>query len=193
MNAIILAKGDETTIAQTATDVASSLVEPNPITELTLATVVLVFIITIHGWSLGQASKFFSSEFALFSTHTARWRVSLLTGATIALLVIIHLIETLLWTIPLLQFGILDNFRDAYYYVLEAYTTLGEGNIALPDAWRLVGPVIAISGLFTFGWTASVLVYVMNEVGKLHAERSRAAAQGETPANGETKAPAPKS
>lgn len=193
MNEIILAKGDETTIAQTATDVASSLVEPNPITELTLATVVLVFIITVHGWSLGQASKFFSSEFALFSTHTARWRVSLLTGATIALLVIIHLIETLLWTIPLLEFDIIPNFRNAYYYVLEAYTTLGEGNIALPDEWRLVGPVIAISGLFTFGWTASVLVYVMNEVGKLHAERSRAAARGETDADGETKAPAPKS
>jgi hypothetical protein len=193
MNPIILAKGVETTVAQTATDVAATLVDPNPITELTLATVVLVFIITIHGWLLGQASKFFSSEFALFSTHTARWRVSLLTGATIALLVIIHLIETLLWTIPLLQFGIMDNFRDAYYYVLEAYTTLGEGNITLPDEWRLVGPVIAISGLFTFGWTASVLVSVMNEVAKLHAERSRAAAKGAAGTNGETKAPPPKS
>ena len=108
-------------------------------------------------------------------------------------LVVIHLIETLLWTFPLLQFDIIPNFRNAYYYVLEAYTTLGEGNIALPDEWRLVGPVIAISGLFTFGWTASVLVYVMNEVAKLHAERSRAAAKGAADANGETKAPAPKS
>ncbi len=71
--------------------------------------------------------------------------------------------------------GILTNFRDAYYYVLEAYTTLGEGTLYLPHQWRLVGPVIAISGLFTFGWTASVLVYVMNETGKLHAARSTAA------------------
>ena len=43
--------------------------------------------------------------------------------------------------------------------------------------WRLLGPVIAISGLFTFGWTASVLVYVMNQVGNLHSHRARAQAK----------------
>jgi hypothetical protein len=54
--------------------------------------------------------------------------------------------------------------------------------VSLPTQWRLVGPVIAISGLFTFGWTASVLVYVMNESGKLQADRIRAKAAGKPPA-----------
>ena len=48
--------------------------------------------------------------------------------------------------------------RDSYYFVLESYTTLGEGNVTLPDRWRLLGPIIGMSGLFTFGWTGSVLV-----------------------------------
>jgi hypothetical protein len=150
----------------------------NPVVELALATLVLVPIIVIHGWCLGKASRFFAGHFALYTPHTPRWRVSILTGITIAVLVFIHLIETLLWTIPLIQLGILGNFRDAYYYVLEAYTTLGEGNMILPSNWRLVGPVIAISGLFTFGWTASILVYIMGESGKLNAARSRLAAKG---------------
>jgi len=38
--------------------------------------------------------------------------------------------------------------RDSYYYVLESYTTLG-CNISLPDRWRLIGPIIGMSGLFT--------------------------------------------
>ena len=100
-------------------------------------------------------------------------------------LVFVHLTETLLWTVPLLSLGIISNFRDAYYYVLEAYTTLGEGTLYLPDEWRLVGPVIAISGLFTFGWTASVLVYVMGETGRLHAERSKEIARASKPAGGD--------
>ena len=153
--------------------------------ELVLATLILVPVIVVHGWLLGRTSKIFSTHFALYTPATERWRVTVLVGLTITSLVFIHLLETLLWTVPLLSLGIIDNFRDAYYYVLEAYTTLGEGTLYLPDQWRLVGPVIAISGLFTFGWTASVLVYVMNQTGKLHAERSKAAAQTAAPAEGE--------
>ncbi|MCB1500713.1 MAG: two pore domain potassium channel family protein [Bauldia sp.] len=157
----------------------------NPVVELALATLVLAIVVAIHGWSLGQVQKHFSSRFALYSPATPRWRVSTLTAVTIVLLVAIHLAETILWTVPLIYFQILDNFRDAYFYVLESYTTLGEATYSPPDQWRLVGPVIAISGLFTFGWTGSVLVYVMAQVGKLHAERSKAAALSRGPASGD--------
>ena len=84
----------------------------------------------------------------------------------------LHLIETLIWAAPLYVSGIIPNLRDAYYYVLESYTTLGEGNISLPYAWRLIGPIIAISGLFTFGWTGSVLVNVMSDFMKLDKDQS---------------------
>jgi hypothetical protein len=157
--------------------VSASLSTPNPFTELGFATLVLVPIIVVHGWCLTRVSKLFATRFALYTPHTARWRVSLLICTTIALLVIIHLFETLLWTLPIWQLGMIPDLRDAYYYVLEAYTTLGEGKVTLPNEWRLTGPVIAISGLFTFGWTGSVLVYVMGQIGKLHLSNSRRAAR----------------
>jgi hypothetical protein len=174
MSTILLAKGDEVVppeVAAVATEATAALT--NPIVELALATLILIPIIVVHGWCLGRVSKLFSSRFALYTPATPGWRISVLSSTTIALLVVIHLLETLLWTIPLISLGMIDTFRDAYYYVLEAYTTLGEGTIALPDQWRLIGPVIAISGLFTFGWTGSILVYVMTQIGKLHAERSK--------------------
>ncbi len=187
MSTHLLAKG-ETTIPPDAPAAPASEIDillTNPVVELVLATLILVPIIVVHGWCLGRLSKVFSTHFALYTPATERWRVTTLTGLTITALVFIHLLETLLWTVPLLWIGILGNFRDAYYYVLEAYTTLGEGTLYLPDQWRLVGPVIAISGLFTFGWTASVLVYVMGQTGKLHAERSKAAAASAAAASSE--------
>ena len=63
--------------------------------------------------------------------------------------------------------------------MLESYTTLGEGTVTLPDSWRLIGPMIAMSGLFTFGWTGSVLVSVMSDFLKFdryassHAHKER--------------------
>jgi hypothetical protein len=158
-----------------STDTMTNVVDP--LVELGLATAILIPVIIIHGWCLAQTSKFFSTRFARYTAATPHWRVGLLTSATIALLVAIHLMETLVWTAPLIQLEILKNFRDAYYYVLQSYTTLGEGDVILPDNWRLIGPVIAISGLFTFGWTASVLVVIMTETGKLYAARSKAAAR----------------
>lgn len=191
MITLLLAKGENsippessTAVTAVATNLTDSMV------ELLLATLVLVPVIVVHGWLLGRTSKIFSTHFALYTPETARWRVTVLVGLTITSLVFIHLLETLLWTVPLLWLGIISNFRDAYYYVLEAYTTLGEGTLYLPDQWRLVGPVIAISGLFTFGWTGSVLVYVMSQTGKLHAERSKAdAARVATPASGDREGP----
>ena len=179
MSTIELAKGVSTSVTDSVATVATSLVEPNPITELGFSTLVLVVIIVFHGWCLNRVSKYFSTRFALYTPYTPRWRVSSLSSSTIATLVIIHLFETMLWAVPIWQLGIIPDFRDAYYYVLEAYTTLGEGNVTLPDEWRLAGPVIAISGLFTFGWTASVLVYVMNQIAKLHSQTSRDAAKAE--------------
>jgi hypothetical protein len=66
----------------------------------------------------------------------------------------------------------LPSLRDSYFFVLESYTTLGGGSVELPDHWRLLGPMIGMSGMFTFSWTVSVLVTVMNEFGKL--DRTRA-------------------
>lgn len=63
--------------------------------------------------------------------------------------------------------------RDSYYFVLESYTRLGEGAVRLPDGWRLIGPIMAMSGLFTFGWTGSLLVSIMTEFGKLDGGRAR--------------------
>ena len=34
---------------------------------------------------------------------------------------------------PIQQLGLLPNLRKSYYYVLEAYTTLGEGAVSLPE------------------------------------------------------------
>ena len=54
----------------------------------------------------------------------------------------------------------------------------------MPVGYRLISPVIALTGLFTFGWSGSVLVYIVGKMGNLHAERSKAdsaGAQGQAP------------
>lgn len=154
------------------TTVISNLKEPGLITELGFGLLVLVLLITVHGWCMGAISKFFGVRFARFGHSAAQWRVNLLVGVTIALLVSVHLMETMIWVLPIWWFGLIDGFRDSIYFVLESYTTLGDAKVGLPYSWRLIGPMIAISGLFTFSWTGSLMVYVVTETGRRHSRRT---------------------
>ncbi len=155
--------------------VANQITQPGFFAELGYALIVLVIVIVFHGWCMAQISRFFGRRFARFTSATRQWRVSFLMSVTIALLALSHLFETFIWAAPIWLLGLIPNLRDAYYFVLEAYTTLGESTVTLPESWRLLGPLIAISGLFTFSWTGSVLVYVMTEIGRRHAHDKTAA------------------
>lgn len=165
----IVTKAVDPLLKTVDTTVTSAITTPGFLTEISFGVLFLVIIISVHGWCLGAISKQFGQRFGNFTARTPKWRVRFLMTVTVTLLAWTHFFETLIWTLPIWYFGLISNFRDAYFFVLEAYTTLGEGAIALPESWRLAGPIIAISGLFTFSWTGSVLVYVVTETGRRHS------------------------
>ena len=150
----------------------NELQDPSPVLEIIAGTIGLVVIIFVHGVGIRLINRHFSDAWVRVTPATAYWRVNFLLVVVIGALAVLHLVETLIWAAPIHAIGMIPSLRDSYYYVLESYTTLGEGSVALPDRWRLLGPIIAMSGLFTFGWTGSVLVSIMTEFGKL--DRSRA-------------------
>ncbi|MBB3146356.1 hypothetical protein FHS21_002771 [Phyllobacterium trifolii] len=144
-----------------------------PVLEIAVGTLILIIVIFVHGAGIRVINRRFSRSWIHMTRSTPHWRLNLLLAATIASLAMLHFAETLIWAIPISVRGLIPSMRDSYYFVLENYTTLGEGTIRLPDQWRLLGPVIAISGLFTFGWTGSVLVSIMTEFGRLDRERAK--------------------
>jgi hypothetical protein len=146
---------------------------PNPIFEIALGTLIMIVIIFVQGVGIRTINQRFSKTWIHVNSDTPHWRINLLLAVTIASLAVLHFAETLLWAAPVWLMGLISSMRDSYYFVLESYTTLGEGTVNLPDRWRLIGPIIAMSGLFTFGWTGSVLVSIMTEFGKLDRIRAK--------------------
>ena len=113
----------------------------NPLVEVVFGTLFLVWIIIVHGAAVRAITRRFSAAWVRVNAETARWRVNIILSATIGALTAAHLFETLFWALPIAGLGLL-SLRDSYFFVLESYTTLGAGNIDLPDQWRLVGPMI---------------------------------------------------
>jgi hypothetical protein len=148
------------------------LENPNPFAELAAGAAGLVLTIFIHGIGVRRIMRASSAELARFTPTTPAWRVNVLFAGVIAAIVALHLLETLAFAVALYQTGILPTMRDAYYAVLGSYTTVSSGSAVLPPGWRLIGPIIAMAGLFTFGWTASLLVAIMSEI--THLDRAQA-------------------
>ncbi|URK86053.1 potassium channel family protein (plasmid) [Rhizobium sp. RCAM05350] len=158
---------------------------PGPVMEVVLGTLLLIVVIFVHGAGIRAINQRFSKSWVHMSADTPHWRLNLLLASTIGSLAALHFAETLLWAIPVSAAGLIPSMRDSYYYVLESYTTLGEGNISLPDRWRLIGPIIGMSGLFTFGWTGSVLVSVMTDFGRLDRVKAKGAMHPEPSEEGD--------
>ncbi len=153
--------------------------------EIGVGLLVLVLVIFVHGAGIRWISRRFNRKWSRLGADATHWRADAILAVAVASLAALHLVETLLWAVPIYSAGLIPGLRDSYYFVLECYTTLGEGNVRLPDTWRLIGPIVAMSGLFTFGWTAGVLVSIMSDFGKL--ERLRAEQKENGPATGSKK------
>lgn len=155
----------------------------NPLLEIAVGTLGLISIIVVHGVGIRWITRLFGAGWSRVSAVTPRWRTNLMFTLAIGALAALHLLETLLWAWPIQAFGLIPDLRDSYYFVLECYTTLGEGNVQLPPEWRLIGPIIAMSGLFAFGWTCSLLVSIMSDLRKLDSIRAKGKRR---PGSGET-------
>lgn len=68
------------------------------------------------------------------------------------------------WGLALWGLGIFSTLEPSIYFSLTAFTTLGFGDILLPQDWRLLGGMAAANGLLNMGLLTAVLVEVLRQV-----------------------------
>src|SRR4029453_6250839 len=91
-----------------------------------------------------------------------RFRGQVTFSLLILTLAITHFLEVLLWAGALMAIGAMTVFRDAFYYTAVTYPPLGYAENTLPHHWRILAPMMAMSGVFAFGWTTSVLFAIVS-------------------------------
>jgi hypothetical protein len=82
----------------------------------------------------------------------------------VSLLLILHLVEMAIWAAAFAAADVLPNFETALYFSLKSYTTVGYGDVLLPIAWRLLGPIEAAVGVLMLGWSTSIIVAAVQRI-----------------------------
>ncbi|WP_417242371.1 ion channel [Celeribacter sp.] len=85
-----------------------------------------------------------------------------------------------IWTLAFRGLGMFAHLEEALYFSLTAFTTLGFGDLLLPQEWRLLGGMAAVNGFLNFGMMTALLIEVLrhvrrNQIDALRQAREEAA------------------
>jgi hypothetical protein len=152
------------------------ITEVMPAADLLLGGAMLMFIMLVHAAGVRAASNHVLHRSGVLLTRPTKWRADVLMSGTVFALLGLHLFEIFAWAASLVYSGLVPDWRMAGFFAGNTYTTVGYGTFILPDGWKMLAPIIAISGLFTFGWSGSVLVDLIGRCQKIKDAAVAAAA-----------------
>ena len=87
-----------------------------------------------------------------------RHRAAILIGAAFAVVVAGHTVQVWIWAFACLALGAFDGVEPALYFSLSSYTTLGYGDLVLPEGRRIFGAFASVNGMLIFGVSTAFLV-----------------------------------
>jgi hypothetical protein len=121
---------------------------------LTILTVILhsmvtyVTIVTCRDWHRKSASP--------------PWlHITGMMGGLVIVLLGLHFAEAAIWAAAMLWWDAMPDYSTALYYSLTSYSTVGYGDVLLPDSARLLGPIESVLGVMMMGWSTAVIVAVV--------------------------------
>lgn len=124
-----------------------------------LCIVAFMVIVAFHLVGLHIAVRSFKKRVPVRDLRKFRFNhtIMLILGVMF-LLFTLHMFTNFAWGLFIYAFGALPTFREGIFYSLENYTALGLTRVDVGDKWRMLAPMISLSGVFCLSWSTAVLV-----------------------------------
>src|SRR5262245_60250731 len=100
--------------------------------------------VTIHAAGLAAVLKRLRRVAEQISGFWAlTWLFILIAGW----IVLLHLVEIAVWAVFYVWKDAMVDLPTSLYFSAVTYTTTGYGDLVLPEAWRLIGGIEALTGI----------------------------------------------
>ena len=89
---------------------------------------------------------------------------ALLVAGLVVCMFLVSLLDAVLWAHAYLRVGAIEQLEEALYFSMVTFTTLGYGDVTLPNDWRLLASFEAANGIIMFGWTTALVAAVIQRL-----------------------------
>ncbi len=81
-----------------------------------------------------------------------------------AWVILLHLSEITAWAFLYFLLHAMPDLQSAFYFSAVTYTTTGYGDLVLPEQWRLVGGIEALTGILMCAWSSGFFFAVVGRM-----------------------------
>ena len=130
-----------------------------------LCILAYMVIVALHVVGLHGAVRIFRQNFHTHDIAKMRYHQTvILILSAMMVLFSLHLLTNFAWGAFIHAAGVLPTFRDGVFYSLENYTSLGLTRVNVGDTWRMLAPMISLSGVFCLAWSTAMLVSFLGQI-----------------------------
>ena len=133
--------------------------------SLVIGWCLMAFCVVIHAGgvtvSMGWLRRLPSTPVTSFLAMT--WLFIRVAGW----MILLHLFELTVWAAAYRLGHAMPDLPSAFYFSAVTYTTTGYGDLVLPQDWRLVGGIEALTGILMCGWSTGFFFAVVSRMFKI--------------------------
>ena len=142
--------------------------------ELVVAFAIMAICVVIHSATLVNFSAWLITKRPNIDQRNAMLLYSLMLILSFFVLILLHLAETGIWALFYYWRGLFADFETSLYFSLGSYTTIGYGDVVLPQRWRMLGGIEGLSGVLLCGLSAAFVFALVNSAFQFRVEQQAA-------------------
>src|SRR4051794_29237442 len=127
-----------------------------------IAALLVAVTVAVHAAGLGLVLSHLLKSHAVPPTQF--WPITFLLVRLTWLLMLIHLAEISVWALFYLWERCLPDAEAAFYFSGVTYSTIGYGDLVLPEPWRLLGPIEGVTGILMCGLSAGLFFATVTRI-----------------------------
>jgi hypothetical protein len=147
------------------------------LTELAFAFAIVAICVVLHSATLVNFSAWLLTKRPSLEQGNAMVRYSGMLILAFFVMIFLHLVETGVWAVFYRWRGLFPDFETSLYFSLGSYTTIGYGDVVLPQRWRLLGGIEGVSGVLLCGLSAAFIFALVNSAFQFRVQQRAAKAQ----------------
>jgi hypothetical protein len=140
--------------------------------EVAVAFTIVAICVVIHATVLLVFAEWIIVRRPIIQEQRRIIHHALLLIVVFAVIISLHLTETALWAAFYYWQHLFADYETSLYFSLICYTTIGFGDVVLPQRWRLLGAVEGVSGVLLCGLSTAFIFAIVDALIRMRARNA---------------------